>query len=120
MNKKELIEELEKEPLDNAEIRITYPPYQLPPEVGHDIDRIYNRILDYDKLLEELMRSWMGVTYNILSTEIENIREAVNDLRDTIKLATEDTNKEVVADTVELTNRRDESGAHYHAIIIGE
>lgn len=120
MNKAELLTELEKEPLFSAEIRITYPPYQLPPEVGHDIDRIYNRILDYDKLLEELMRDWMGVTYNILSTKIENIREAVNDLRDTIKLATEDANKEVVADTVTITDRRDEHGAHYHAVIIGE
>lgn len=120
MNKAELLTELEKEPLFSAEIRITYPPYQLPPEVGHDLDRIYTRVLEFDKLLEELMRDWMGTTYNILSTKVENIREAVADLRETLDLATRDSNKEVVADTVTITNRRDDHGAHYHAVIIGE
>jgi archaellum component FlaC len=99
---------------------IALPKFKMPEEVKHSLERLEKKARDFDKLLEELMRDWKGETYYQLSSKHEDLLNEIGELQDTLDTVEITAEQETDANSVELTDRKDEHGTRFHAVIIGE
>jgi benzoyl-CoA reductase/2-hydroxyglutaryl-CoA dehydratase subunit BcrC/BadD/HgdB len=113
MNKKELIEELERNDKPYAVIMVE-PTHTIDEDLKKAVERVGNKIKNFGKLFEEL--SVAGITFEKLGEALEVVEYEMNELNDIITVSK---TEPVVADTVEFKTIRLD-GIRTDAFIIGE
>jgi len=119
MNKKELIEELNRTNTEYDEIRFARE-FKIPENVNADLARVKRKLDEFSKFMEELLCDWHNVTYMQLVEKLDEVIEEHKATEESLDEMEHDEASEFIIDKVVHTNRRDESGAHFKTIILSD